>query len=57
MNNELEGLGKKEVVGWMGKYLDIYVEKLMISPTSQGQDSHIPNRKYKHFQNKVQKRK
>jgi hypothetical protein len=41
---EVEDLGKKAVVGWIGQYPGICVEKLMKSPTSHGQDGHIPNR-------------
>jgi len=44
---EVEDLEKKAVVGWTGQYTGICVEKIMKSPTSHGQDDHIPNRNYK----------
>jgi hypothetical protein len=44
---EVEDLGKKAVVGCIGQYPGICLEKIMKSPTSQGEDGHIPNRNYK----------
>ena len=45
---EREDLGKQAVVGWIGQYSGISVEKRMKSSTSHVQYGHIPNRNYKH---------